>query len=91
MSEEAGIKPGRTSRQLVGRSSDRYDRQIARRVYEQRTRSGLSRVQVADAIGVSYQQVHKYETGLNRISAGHLYAIAQVLGDCQEFRVRAMG
>jgi transcriptional regulator with XRE-family HTH domain len=47
---------------------------------EQRTRSGLSRMQVADAIGVSYQQVHKYETGLNRISAGHLYALAQVLG-----------
>ena len=30
-------------------------------------------------IGVTYQQAHKYERGLNRISAGRLYEIAQVL------------
>jgi transcriptional regulator with XRE-family HTH domain len=31
-------------------------------------------------IGVTYQQAHKYERGLNRISAGKLYEIAQGLG-----------
>jgi len=41
---------------------------------------GLSQQQMADLIGVTYQQAHKYERGINRISAGRLYEIAQVLG-----------
>ena len=36
--------------------------------------------QMAELIGVTYQQAHKYETGINRISAGRLYQIAQALG-----------
>jgi transcriptional regulator with XRE-family HTH domain len=35
---------------------------------------------MANMIGVTYQQAHKYERGINRISAGRLYEIAQVLG-----------
>ncbi len=41
---------------------------------------GLSQQQMADLIGVTYQQAHKYERGINRISAGRLHEIAQVLG-----------
>lgn len=41
---------------------------------------GLSQQQMADLIGVTYQQAHKYERGINRISAGRLYDLAQVLG-----------
>ncbi len=40
---------------------------------------GLSQQQLAQMIGVTYQQAHKYERGLNRISAGRLYEIALVL------------
>ena len=40
---------------------------------------GLSQQQLAQMIGVTYQQAHKYERGLNRISAGRLYEIAQLL------------
>ncbi len=40
---------------------------------------GLSQQQLAVMIGVTYQQAHKYERGLNRISAGRLYDIAGVL------------
>ncbi len=40
---------------------------------------GLSQQQLASMIGVTYQQAHKYERGLNRISAGRLYDIASVL------------
>ena len=40
---------------------------------------GLSQQQLAKMIGVTYQQAHKYERGLNRISAGRLFEIAQVL------------
>jgi transcriptional regulator with XRE-family HTH domain len=42
--------------------------------------NGLTQQQMADLIGVTYQQAHKYETGLNRIAAGRLYQIAHVLG-----------
>src|SRR5687767_1887843 len=35
---------------------------------------------MAELIGVTYQQAHKYETGINRISAGRLYQIARALG-----------
>ena len=41
---------------------------------------GLSQQQLARMIGVTYQQAHKYERGLNRISAGRLFEIGQVLG-----------
>ena len=42
--------------------------------------NGLTQQQMADLIGVTYQQAHKYESGVNRIAAGRLYVIAQVLG-----------
>ena len=40
---------------------------------------GLTQQQLADMIGVTYQQAHKYERGINRVSAGRLYEIARVL------------
>jgi transcriptional regulator with XRE-family HTH domain len=40
---------------------------------------GLTQQELAARLRVSYQQMHKYETGLNRISAGRLFQIAQVL------------
>jgi transcriptional regulator with XRE-family HTH domain len=41
--------------------------------------NGLTQQKMADLIGVTYQQAHKYENGVNRIAAGRLYIIAQVL------------
>jgi len=41
---------------------------------------GLTQQQLADLIGVTYQQAHKYERGINRVSAGRLFEIARVLG-----------
>ena len=40
---------------------------------------GQTQQQLADLIGVTYQQAHKYERGINRISAGRLFEIARVL------------
>ena len=40
---------------------------------------GLTQQQLAEMIGVTYQQAHKYERGINRVSAGRLYEIARVL------------
>jgi len=55
------------------------DRHVGARIRERRIMLGLSQQQLAQMIGVTYQQAHKYERGLNRISAGRLYEIAQVL------------
>jgi len=55
------------------------DRHVGGRIRERRIMLGLSQQQLAQMIGVTYQQAHKYERGLNRISAGRLYEIAQVL------------
>ena len=41
---------------------------------------GLTQQQMADLIGVTYQQAHKYEKGINRVAAGRLYSIARALG-----------
>jgi transcriptional regulator with XRE-family HTH domain len=64
------------------RSSTRtqdIDRHVGARVRERRIMLGLTQQQLADLIGVTYQQAHKYERGINRVSAGRLYEIAQVL------------
>jgi len=41
---------------------------------------GLTQQQLAERVGTTSQQAHKYETGTNRISAGRLYTLAHALG-----------
>src|SRR5947207_5401337 len=65
-------------RRSTGRTED-IDRHVGARVRELRIMLGLTQQQLADLIGVTYQQAHKYERGINRVSAGRLYEIAQVL------------
>jgi transcriptional regulator with XRE-family HTH domain len=47
---------------------------------ERRIMLGLTQQQMAELIGVTYQQAHKYEKGINRVASGRLYNIAQALG-----------
>jgi transcriptional regulator with XRE-family HTH domain len=63
-----------------GQRANAADRHVGARIRERRVMMGLSQQQLARMIGVTYQQAHKYERGLNRISAGRLFEIAQVLG-----------
>ncbi|MCB1885657.1 MAG: helix-turn-helix transcriptional regulator [Geminicoccaceae bacterium] len=65
--------PGRSRAQDI-------DRHVGARMRERRIMLGLTQQQMAELIGVTYQQAHKYETGINRISAGRLYQISQALG-----------
>lgn len=62
----------------MNRGTD-VDRFVGGRIRERRVMLGLSQQQMANLIGVTYQQAHKYERGINRISAGRLYEIARVL------------
>ena len=55
------------------------DRYVGTRIRERRLMLGLSQQQMAQMIGVTCQQAHKYERGLNRIAAGRLYEIALAL------------
>lgn len=59
--------------------ANQVDRQVGERIRRRRILLGLTQDQVADALSISYQQIQKYETGANRISAGRLAQIAEVL------------
>jgi transcriptional regulator with XRE-family HTH domain len=59
--------------------SQDIDRHVGGRIRERRIMLGLTQQQLADLIGVTYQQAHKYERGINRVSAGRLFEIARVL------------
>ncbi|MEW5688203.1 MAG: helix-turn-helix transcriptional regulator [Pseudomonadota bacterium] len=55
------------------------DEHVGRRLRIRRKQSGLSQHALGDAIGLTFQQVQKYERGGNRISASRLYEIADFL------------
>lgn len=55
------------------------DEHIGALIRVRRLMLGLSQQDLARSIGVTYQQLHKYERGLNRISAGRLFDVAQAL------------
>ena len=62
-----------------GRSTAAIDDHVGMQIRERRIMLGLSQQQLAEMIGVTYQQAHKYERGINRVSAGRLFEIARVL------------
>ncbi len=55
------------------------EQQIGMRVREVRTIKGLSQSDVAKSLGISYQQIQKYERGANRISVGLLLRLLHLL------------
>ena len=55
------------------------DIHVGRRLMKFRRERGLSQSELARAIGVSFQQVQKYEAGTNRIAASRLWSAAQML------------
>lgn len=52
---------------------------VGKQLRAARLAKGLSQGDLADAIGVTFQQIQKYESGLNRISAGKLYRFSLIL------------
>jgi transcriptional regulator with XRE-family HTH domain len=63
----------------MGGRTKRIDKHVGERIRLRRTELGLTQEQLAEALGVSYQQIQKYETGANRISAGRILEIARKL------------
>lgn len=56
------------------------DRAVSTRIRIARLSAGISQGELAQSLGVTFQQVQKYEKGVNRVSAGQLLAIAGALG-----------
>lgn len=55
------------------------DIELGRRIRLRRIELGLSQAEIGDAVGVSFQQIQKYETGQNRLSTGRMSILADVL------------
>lgn len=55
------------------------DVDVGRRIRVQRKNKGLSQISLADALGITFQQVQKYEKGTNRVGASRISHIAQIL------------
>lgn len=63
----------------VNRRPSTLEQYIGERIRRRRTRIGLTQEELAAALGCSYQQIQKYESGANRISAGNLLRLARRL------------
>lgn len=61
------------------RDSDAIDKRIGGNIRFHRTRQGLSQAELGEAIGVTFQQLQKYESGSNRIAASRLYKVSRAL------------
>ena len=55
------------------------DVRVGKRLRHRRWMIGMTQQQLADKVGLRFQQIQKYETGLNRIAASRLWEIAQAL------------
>jgi len=64
---------------MAQRGGDPRDAEIGKRVRTLRLQRGLSQTELGALIDVTFQQVQKYEKGTNRISAGRLQRIAEVM------------
>lgn len=64
------------------------DVRVGAHVRERRIELGLSQEKLGEALGLTFQQIQKYERGANRISASRLYYISQILKSAVEFLYR---
>jgi transcriptional regulator with XRE-family HTH domain len=56
------------------------DKHVGQRLRDRRNEMELSQTAVGGALGVTFQQIQKYETGFNRISSSRLHQLAAILG-----------
>jgi transcriptional regulator with XRE-family HTH domain len=65
---------------MAKRGPDPQDIQVGQRVRALRLERGMSQTNLANQLGLTFQQVQKYEKGTNRIGAGRLHKISEILG-----------
>ncbi len=67
------------------------DAHVGKRIRHRRWMVGMTQQQLADKVGIKFQQIQKYETGMNRVSASRLWDIATALGVTVSFFFEGYG
>jgi transcriptional regulator with XRE-family HTH domain len=75
--QPTGARGGAMAKRAKANSIDKH---VGTRLRVRRMMLGMSQTYIGDALGVTFQQVQKYESGVNRIGAGRLHQIAGILG-----------
>jgi transcriptional regulator with XRE-family HTH domain len=63
-----------------GRGTTPVDIHVGQKIRARRNLLGMSQTELADAAGITFQQVQKYEKGANRVGAGRLQQFSETLG-----------
>ncbi|MFN7306591.1 MAG: helix-turn-helix domain-containing protein [Alphaproteobacteria bacterium] len=72
--------PANMQRKPATRETNEVDKFVGERIRLYRAMLGISQQKLAGALGITFQQLQKYEHGENRIGAGRLLAVANILG-----------
>jgi transcriptional regulator with XRE-family HTH domain len=67
------------------------DVHVGKRIRHRRWMVGMTQQQLADSVGIKFQQIQKYETGMNRVSASRLWDIARTLSVPINFFFEGLG
>jgi len=67
------------------------DAHVGKRIRHRRWMVGMTQQQLADKVGIKFQQIQKYETGMNRVSASRLWDVADALGVAISFFFEGLG
>lgn len=78
MSAVAKIKPEKTATKKKGRANP-IDEHVGMQLRQRRALLGMSQERLAEQVGITFQQIQKYENGANRISASRLFEFSKVL------------
>jgi transcriptional regulator with XRE-family HTH domain len=70
---------------MASKTPDPIDKYVGSRIRMRRIMLGMSQEKLGDALGLTFQQIQKYEKGINRIGASRLFDLAQVLGVSVQF------
>lgn len=62
------------------RQPNGVDQYVAQRICAKRKAMGLTQSELGAKLGVTFQQMQKYEAGTNRITAGRLYRLCEIFG-----------
>ena len=73
------VVPLFSRRLMTTKKANPIDGQVGNRVRIRRMLIGMSQEKLGDLLGLTFQQVQKYEKGVNRIGAGRLFEIARIL------------
>src|SRR6201991_3339387 len=74
------FRAAKTTGAMPKKQANPIDAQVGNRVRIRRMLIGMSQEKLGDLLGLTFQQVQKYEKGVNRIGAGRLFEIARILG-----------